>query len=185
IIDANKQAELAYGYTREDMIGMSLLQMVPKEQHISILRNTKRIAKEGVIHFSRERTHIRKDGTPMQVSISASLIEYGGRKIFQDIVRDETERIKAEGALKSLSEELAQANIELQQEITERQRVEEELRQANVRLGELDRLKSMFIATMSHELRTPLNSIIGFTGIMLMGMTGELAGEQRKQLTMV
>ena len=45
-----------------------------------------------------------------------------------------------------------------------------ELEVANIRLKELDRLKSMFIASMSHELRTPLNSIIGFTGIILQGM---------------
>ena len=43
----------------------------------------------------------------------------------------------------------------------------------------------MFIASMSHELRTPLNSIIGFTGIILQGMSGEITGDQRKELTMV
>jgi len=60
-----------------------------------------------------------------------------------------------------------------------------ELEQANIRLKELDRLKSMFIASMSHELRTPLNSIIGFTGIILQGLSGEINTEQRKQLGMV
>jgi signal transduction histidine kinase len=54
-----------------------------------------------------------------------------------------------------------------------------ELEQANIRLQEIDRLKSMFIASMSHELRTPLNSIIGFTGIMLQGMVGPLNEEQQ------
>jgi signal transduction histidine kinase len=48
-----------------------------------------------------------------------------------------------------------------------------------------DRLKSAFLATMSHELRTPLNSIIGFTGIILQGLVGEVNPEQKKQLTMV
>jgi signal transduction histidine kinase len=60
-----------------------------------------------------------------------------------------------------------------------------ELEAANERLKELDRLKSAFLATMSHELRTPLNSIIGFTGIMLQGLTGPLNEEQVKQMTMV
>ena len=48
-----------------------------------------------------------------------------------------------------------------------------------------DYLKSAFLATMSHELRTPLNSIIGFTGILLMGLVGPMNEEQKKQLVMV
>ncbi|WP_211236311.1 transporter substrate-binding domain-containing protein [Desulfovibrio inopinatus] len=60
-----------------------------------------------------------------------------------------------------------------------------ELQQANDQLKDLDRLKSMFIASMSHELRTPLNSIIGFTGVMLQGMTGELNPTQKDQLSRV
>jgi len=60
-----------------------------------------------------------------------------------------------------------------------------ELEQANIHLQEVDRLKSVFLASMSHELRTPLNSIIGFTGIILQGFSGEITEEQRKQLTMV
>ena len=42
----------------------------------------------------------------------------------------------------------------------------DELAQANMRLFELNRLKSDFLATMSHELRTPLNSIIGFSDVL-------------------
>jgi len=60
-----------------------------------------------------------------------------------------------------------------------------ELKKANEHLQELDHLKSMFIASMSHELRTPLNSIIGFTGIILQGMTGEINLEQKDQLQRV
>jgi signal transduction histidine kinase len=73
----------------------------------------------------------------------------------------------------------------LTETIEKRKRAEEELVQANIQLKEMDRIKSEFLATMSHELRTPLNSIIGFTGIMLQGIPGELNEEQRKQLSMV
>jgi signal transduction histidine kinase len=61
----------------------------------------------------------------------------------------------------------------------------EQLEQANIRLEEIDRLKSVFLASMSHELRTPLNSIIGFTDIILLGISGEVNEEQGKQLTIV
>ena len=42
-----------------------------------------------------------------------------------------------------------------------------ELEKANVRLLELDRLKSEFLSTVSHELRTPLTSIRSFSEILL------------------
>ena len=60
-----------------------------------------------------------------------------------------------------------------------------EIENENIRLEEADRVKSIFLSSMSHELRTPLNSIIGFTGILLQGLAGELNDEQKKQLTMV
>ncbi|HET6883227.1 MAG TPA: ATP-binding protein [Pirellulales bacterium] len=56
-------------------------------------------------------------------------------------------------------EELRRLNIHLDLKV-------DELAQANMRLFELNRLKSDFLATMSHELRTPLNSIIGFSDVL-------------------
>ncbi|MBF0278058.1 MAG: PAS domain S-box protein [SAR324 cluster bacterium] len=86
-------------------------------------------------------------------------------------------------------EELANYREHLEELVTERtlqlETKNRELEQANLHLQEMDRLKSIFLASMSHELRTPLNSIIGFSGILLMGMAGPLAMEQKKQLKMV
>ena len=42
----------------------------------------------------------------------------------------------------------------------------DQLAQLNMRLYEMNRLKSDFLANMSHELRTPLNSIIGFSEVL-------------------
>ncbi len=99
-----------------------------------------------------------------------------------------------------LIEEVTRHADELEKEIIERKRAEKELQLhrehleelveertlelavANERLKEIDRLKSMFIASMSHELRTPLNSVIGFSSILLNEWLGALNDEQKKSL---
>ncbi|MCP4537339.1 MAG: GAF domain-containing protein [Chloroflexi bacterium] len=72
-----------------------------------------------------------------------------------------------------LFEEVETARVELQDRA-------EALEQANVRLQELDRLKSQFLANMSHELRTPLNSIIGFSEVLIDGLMGEMPLDQKE-----
>jgi two-component system, NarL family, sensor histidine kinase BarA len=62
-------------------------------------------------------------------------------------------------SLVTAQEELRRLNVDLDLKV-------DELAQANMRLFELNRLKSDFLATMSHELRTPLNSIIGFSDVL-------------------
>jgi len=48
----------------------------------------------------------------------------------------------------------------------EKARLIEELRRANAELGELDKIKSDFIAVASHELRTPLSYIVGYSSLL-------------------
>ena len=122
--------------------------------------------------------------------------ERGQVKEILSIGSDITERKHAEEELKNhrelLEEQVLKRTADLQKiQLALTNIVEdlnfkkEELEAANQKLKEVDHLKSLFIASMSHELRTPLNSIIGFTGILLQGLAGELNTEQRKQLGMV
>jgi signal transduction histidine kinase len=61
--------------------------------------------------------------------------------------------------LLSQQSELRLVNTELDDRL-------DELAQANMKLYEMNRLKSDFLATVSHELRTPLNSILGFSDVL-------------------
>jgi PAS domain S-box-containing protein len=71
----------------------------------------------------------------------------------------------------------------LVEDITERVRAEEELRQAKEAAEAANRAKSVFLANMSHELRTPLNAILGFA--QLMTRDPGLTSAQRENLDII
>jgi PAS domain S-box-containing protein len=81
-----------------------------------------------------------------------------------------------------MRDELEEYRDDLERLVAERT---ETLSATNIELVKATRAKDDFLAAMSHELRTPLNSVIGFSGIMLQGLAGELTAEQHRQLEMI
>jgi signal transduction histidine kinase len=68
-------------------------------------------------------------------------------------------------------DELRAVNGELDSKI-------DELAQLNMRLYEMNKVKSDFLATVSHELRTPLNSILGFSDLL---STAKMLDEKQRR----
>jgi len=100
------------------------------------------------------------------------ILAYGGVSLGYNILLTNVTNLRAAEA------DLVILNSELEAKV-------EDLDEANRRLAAANMAKRRFLANMSHELRTPLNSIIGFSDVMLLGLTGEITDEQTTQITMI
>ena len=174
-ISVNRRFLEATGLQEHQIVGKEINEVIPEQSAALVLQKYKEAVQKNRSVQWEEVTIYPAGEKTAEVAISPVFDAQGVCTQLIGMAHDITERKRAEAALRL-------AHDELEQKVAERTR---ELSEANARLQELDRLKSMFIASMSHELRTPLNSIIGFTGILLQGLAGDLNAEQRKQLGMV
>ncbi|MCM0081439.1 PAS domain S-box protein [Geomonas sp. Red32] len=204
IVSWNRGAEHLYGYRRDEVLGRSISLLVPPERAEEIKNVLQQVAK-GTPVERHETVRVCKDGRRVDVAVTVSpIFDTRGEVVgAASIARDITPTKKAEAELRKLyaelenrvrertaeldrrGSELAQSQRALMNLVDDLNQKTEELEQANIKLKDLDRLKSMFIATMSHELRTPLNSIIGFSSIILHGWTGPVTKEQSENLEII
>ncbi|MBE9504411.1 MAG: PAS domain S-box protein, partial [Proteobacteria bacterium] len=157
----NNAAEMIFGYTESEALGKNLHMLLsPKRYHEKNLPAFNEFRKTGqgsLIGTTVEVEAIKKDGSEFPIELSISAVQLDGLWSSIGIIRD----------------------------MTERKRAEEDLRQAKEVAEDANRSKSEFLATMSHELRTPLNAIIGFSKVLLEGVVGELNKEQKKDVNYI
>lgn len=145
---------------------------------------------DGRIKFVRERceTHFDADGKPLRsLGTVQDITEH---RQAEEIIRQLHEQLELRVVTRTRDLEEKSAEVEATQRalmniVEDLNHKTQELEEANFKLQDLDRLKSMFIAAMSHELRTPLNSIIGFSSIVQEEWLGPLNQEQKDKLAIV
>ena len=97
IIEANDRALETYGCTRNELFGLNIARFRAPQtaaqlpERIRLLDNVKTATYETI--------HQRKDGSTFPIEISARVIEIEGKKYYQSIGRNITERKRAEEAL--------------------------------------------------------------------------------------
>src|SRR3712207_2649458 len=133
------------GYDAEELRGMTNYDFVGHSRED--VDRTVGLKMRGEENSRSERKYRMKDGTLLDVEVGGTVISYRGKEVVCSVARD----------------------------ITERKRVEEEIRETNRRLGELATLRADFTAMVAHELDTPLAVIRGYADVLA---TGELGREE-------
>jgi PAS domain S-box-containing protein len=132
----NPAAERVFAYRAAEVLGRNISMLMPEPyhgEHDSYLANYLRTGHKKIIGVGREVVGRRSDGTTFPMDLAVSEFRLNDRRFFTGIVRD----------------------------ITERKRLERELRHRLAELAEADRRKDEFLAMLSHELRNPLAAISG------------------------
>ncbi len=181
IIVANPNAELIFGYEKNELDGMMLEQLLPERyrtRHISMRKGFNAHPEPRRMGVGRDLSALKKDGTEFPVEISLSYTQVQGKLVVMAFISDISERKKSEEALKrseeqlivyaaelekkvqSRTEALHKTIRELEKEINERKRAEEETRKALEKEREFNDLKTKFVSIASHEFRTPLSTIL-------------------------
>jgi ammonium transporter, Amt family len=137
IVLANDQAEKVFGYSRNELLGQKIEILLPDRYRTSHIPQ-----RDGYFKNPRVRPMgagldlfgRHKSGTEFPVEISLSPLKTKDGLLITSAIRD----------------------------ITERKRVEAELKRARQAADAANRTKSEFLANMSHEIRTPLAGILGY-----------------------
>src|SRR6185312_5169274 len=142
----NAAAERLFGFTAEEMIGQSILRIIPTELYpeedriLAEIRQGHRIERYQTVRVCKDGRRVHISLTVSPILDSAGQI-VGAAKIAHDVTR-----------LHALT---ADREILLESE-----------RSARAQAERTSRLKDEFLATLSHELRTPLNAIQGWSELL-------------------
>ncbi len=155
IVTANQQFCKIMGYEREEVIGQSSrIFHVSEHDYIEFGR----LYYEGL-----DQHNIKNIEYPLKRKDGAIIIcSFQGRALDQD--------------------DLSKGIVWNIDDITDRKKIEQDLKKAKEQAEEGSKSKSQFLANMSHEIRTPMNGVIGLTDLLL---KTELKDGQRKHLRLI
>ena len=181
IVSANPVAEAIFAFEKNELNGIALEKLLPERYrgaHVHMRKGFNAHPEPRRMGFGRDLTALRKDGKEFPVEISLSYTQARGNLLVMAFISDISQRKKAEDALKRSEEQLIvyaaelekkvqmrtealhKTIQELENEVSERKKAEEEARKALEKERELNELKSRFVSIASHEFRTPLSTIL-------------------------
>ena len=194
VVDLNPTALRLTGFERKAALSLRIFDLLSAADPNDFRRLLSACQQTGFFHSQEGFFLSKKDGSTIPVNVSVSRIHTAPEPLGLALIRDISERKRAEAELRQARDdlesrvrertaELAGANQAMRAEIAERLRVEGELRRAKEDAESAGRVKDRFLAVLSHELRTPLTPALAVVSALLDGP--DVAPALRPTLEMV
>jgi len=173
-LDVNEVACARYGWSRDEFLAMSILDIRPPEDARAVMDSVRDTPPS--VFSSGVWRHRVKSGEIILVEITSHEMTFMGRHTRFVCPIDVTQRVRNEERLARHAEELEERVRQRTAELLVSNR---ELAQATAQAQQASIAKSRFLSTVSHELRTPLNAILGFAQLLTLDPSRALSAKQQ------
>lgn len=127
----NLAAQRLFGYTEAEVTGHNVTMLMPspyRENHDEYIGHYLRTGERRIIGIGREVTGLRKDGSLFPMDLAVAEMHFGERRMFTGMIRDISERKRAEEALRQSQSELRKLSAHQEQvKEQERKRIAQEI----------------------------------------------------------